>query len=67
MAQGWPVWDLPVESGPGEGIVIPPRFADCSGVRPSHYPLAVNVCDDVFDDPDPVPFSGRQLVLPPAP
>jgi hypothetical protein len=60
-------YESEVQSSRGVGLLIPPRESDCSGVRPSHYPLAVNVCDDVFDDPDPVPFSGRQLVLPPAP
>lgn len=47
----------------GVGLEIPERKADCSGVRPSWYPFVVNVCD--VDAPDPEPYSGRQLTLPP--
>lgn len=50
----------------GIGLEIPPREADCSGVRPSWYPFQVNVCD-CDDAPDPELYSGRQLTLPPAP
>lgn len=50
----------------GVGIEIPPRQADCSGVRPSWYPFQINVCD-CDDAPDPEPYSGRDLSLPPAP
>lgn len=49
----------------GIGLEIPPREADCSGVRPSWYPFQVNVCD-CDDDPDPEPYTGRQLTIPPA-
>lgn len=48
----------------GIGLEIPPREADCSGMRPSWYPFAFNVCD-CDDAPDPEPYSGRQLTLPP--
>ena len=50
----------------GAGIDIPERQADCSGERPSWYPFQINVCD-CDDAPDPEPYSGRQLTLPPAP
>jgi hypothetical protein len=50
----------------GVGLEIPPRQADCSGVRPSWFPFQVNVCD-CDDAPDPEPYSGRQLRLPVAP
>lgn len=49
----------------GIGLEIPERRADCSGQRPSWYPFQMNVCD--VDAPDPEPFSGRQLEVPPAP
>jgi hypothetical protein len=29
----------------GVGLHIKPRRSDCSGVRPSWYPFAFNVCD----------------------
>ena len=55
-----------VQSSRGVGLRLPLREADCSGVRPSWSPFAVNVCDEAEDWPDPVPFVGRQLrVLPP--
>lgn len=48
----------------GVGLEIPERQADCSGVRPSWYPFQMNVCD-CCDAPDPEPYAGRQLTLPP--
>jgi hypothetical protein len=48
----------------GVGLDIPERKADCSGVRPSWFPFAVNVCE-CCDTPDPEPLSGRQLTVPP--
>lgn len=50
-----------VQSARGAGIPIPPRESDCSGTRPSWYPVVVNVCDQ--DDPDPVPLTARHLTL----
>jgi len=49
----------------GIGLDIPERQADCSGVRPSWYPFQVNVCD-CDDLPDPEPYTGRQLTVPPS-
>jgi hypothetical protein len=49
----------------GIGLEIPPREADCSGVRPSWYPFVFNVCD--IDAPDPEPMTPRMMRVPPAP
>jgi hypothetical protein len=48
----------------GVGLYIPPRQADCSGVRPSWFPFQVNVCD-CDDAPDPEPWTARHYQLPP--
>lgn len=61
-----------VQSNRGIGLVIPPREADCSGVRPPWYPFQRNVCDWEFDpeDPDLTPrmmSAGVAPVAPPAP
>jgi hypothetical protein len=37
-------------SDEGVGLVIPPRQADCTGLRPSWWPFTFNVCDDDDDD-----------------
>lgn len=51
----------------GIGLPIPPRRSDCTGARPSWYPFQKNVCDEAEDAPDPLPFAGRQLTIPPPP
>ncbi len=53
--------------GAGVGLTIPERKSDCSGVRPSWFPFAVNVCDWAEDQPDPAPLSARHLHVPPPP
>jgi hypothetical protein len=50
----------------GIGLRIAPPESDCSGVRPSWYAFAYNVCD-CDDAPDPEPFSERALRIPPPP
>lgn len=59
--------ESPVQSSRGAGYVIPERKADCTGRRPSHYPFQINVCDWACDEPDPIPFTARQLRIPEAP
>jgi hypothetical protein len=49
----------------GIGLYFKPRRSDCSGVRPSWYPFAVNVCD--CDGPAPLPWTERMLSVPPPP
>jgi hypothetical protein len=53
--------ESPVQSARGAGIYIPPRKSDCTGRRPSWFPLAVNVCD--WDAPDPVELTARHLTI----
>jgi hypothetical protein len=48
----------------GIGLVIPPREADCTGLRPSWYPFQINVCDWEFDPVDP-PLTRRQMTTEP--
>jgi hypothetical protein len=49
----------------GVGLHIKPRRSDCSGVRPSWYPFAFNVCD--CDGPAPEAWTERMLSVPPPP
>lgn len=51
----------------GVGLAIPERKSDCSGVRPSWFSFAVNVCDEAEDAPDPAPLTSRHLRLSPPP
>jgi hypothetical protein len=51
----------------GIGLDIPEREADCSGVRPSWWSFAYNVCDEACDAPDPEPFTERMMRVPPPP
>lgn len=56
----------PVPADRGIGLEIPPRKADCTGVRPSWYPFVRNVCDWELD-PEDRDLWWREMTTDPAP